>query len=136
MLYTAVSVGVPDSILRQSTMARSDYPNLSFPPRCILHALCQPVCTRRDPGGKPSGARVYCPPLRFPQSTLDDSGHNQSEPSLMLQAMQLQSAPTQEHQELSCTENDGCVAAATCGTSQCCSLPFGCCPCASCSVVL
>ena len=49
----AIIVGVPDSILRQSTMARSDYP-----------------------GGKLSGVRVYDPPLRFPQSTLDDSGRN------------------------------------------------------------
>ena len=76
MLYTACSVGVPDSILRQSAMAQSDYPNLSFPPRCTIAALCQPACTCRDPGEKPSGARVYYPPLRFPQSTLDDLGRN------------------------------------------------------------
>ena len=40
MPYTAISVGVPNSILRQSTMAQSDYPNLSFPPRCTVAHLC------------------------------------------------------------------------------------------------
>ena len=34
MPYAAISVGVPDSILRQSAMVQSDYPNLSFPPAC------------------------------------------------------------------------------------------------------
>ena len=84
-----------------------------------MHVLHQPVHTRRDPGGKPSGARVYYPPLRFPQSTLDDSGCNRGEPSLTLWATQLQLAPTQGCQELSCIENDVCVAAATHSTSQC-----------------
>ena len=43
MPYMAISVGVPDSILRQSAMAQSDYPNPSFPPRCIIvHAT--PAC--------------------------------------------------------------------------------------------
>ena len=102
-------------------MARSDYPNPSFPPKCIVHALCQPAHTRRDPGGKPSGTRVYYPPLRFPQSTLDDSGRNQGEPSPTLRATWLQSAPTKGCQELSRTGNDVRVAVATCGTSQCCS---------------
>ena len=32
----AISVGVPDSILRQSKMAQSDYPNPSFPPRYAI----------------------------------------------------------------------------------------------------
>ena len=83
--------------------------------------LCQPARTHRDPGGKPSGARVYYPSLRFLQSTLDDSGHNQGEPSLTLQAMQLLLVPTQGCQELSHTENDECMAVATRSTSQCCS---------------
>ena len=100
-------------------MAQSDYPNPSFPPRCIVHVLCQPVCTHRDPGGKPSGARVYYPSLRLPQSTLDDLGHNQGEPLLTLWATQLQLVPTQGHQEFSCTGNDVWMAAATCSTSQC-----------------
>ena len=33
----------------------------------LLHVLHQPARTCRDPGGKPSGARVYYPSLRFPQ---------------------------------------------------------------------
>ena len=115
----AISVVVPDSILRQSAMAQSDYPNLSFPPRCTVTGLCQPAHTRRDPGGKPSVARVYYPSLRFPQPTLDDLGRNQGEPSLTLQATRLQLVPTQGCQELSHTENDGCMAVATRSTSQC-----------------
>ena len=79
--------------------------------------LCQPACTHRDPGGKPPGARVHYPSLRFPQSTLDDSGRNRGEPLLTLQATWLLSAPTQGCQELSCTENDESMAAATCDTS-------------------
>ena len=98
-------------------MAQSDYPKPSFPPRCIMHVLCQSACTRRDPGGKPSGAKVYYPPLRFPQSTLDDSGRNRGEPLLMLCATWLQLAPTQGCQELSCTENDVCMTEATPSTS-------------------
>ena len=74
-----------------------------------LHVLHQPVHTRRDPGGKPSGVRVYYPPLRFPQSILDDSGHNQGEPSPPLWATQLQLAPTQGYQKLSHTGNDVCM---------------------------
>ena len=51
----AISVGVPNSILRQSAMAQSDYPNPSFPPRyAVVHAM-PATCTCRDPGGKPSG---------------------------------------------------------------------------------
>ena len=45
-----------------------------------LHAPCQPAFTHRDPGGKPSGVRAYCPSLKFSQSTLDDSGHNRGGP--------------------------------------------------------
>ena len=73
-----------------------------------LYALCQLTRTHRDSGGKPSGARAYYPPLRFPQSTLDDSGHNRYGPMPMLRAMWLQSAPTQGCQELSHTGNDVC----------------------------
>ena len=100
-------------------MAQSDYPNLSFPPRCIVHALRQPVHTRRDPGGKPSGARVYYPPLRFLQFTLDDSGRNRGEPLPTLWATWLQSVPTQGCQELSHTGNDVHMAVATHSASQC-----------------
>ena len=81
--------------------------------------LHQPACTHRDPGGKPSGARVYYPPLRFLQSTLDESGRNRGEPLPMLQATQLQSVPTHECQELSRTGNDGHVAVATHSAFQC-----------------
>ena len=84
-----------------------------------MHTLHQPVCTCRDPGGKPSGARVYYPPLRFLQSTLDDLGHNRGEPSPTLQATWLQLVPTQGCQELLCTGNDVHTAAATRSTSQC-----------------
>ena len=94
-------------------MAPNNYPNPSFPPRCIMHMLNQPAHTHRDPGGKPSGARVYCHPLRFPQSTLDDEGCNRGEPLPMLWAMQLQLVATWGCQELSCTENDVSTAAAT-----------------------
>ena len=81
--------------------------------------LHQPVHTRRDPGGKPSGVRVYYPPLRFLQSTLDDSGHNRGEPLPTLWATWLQLAPTQGCQELSCTGNGGHAAAAKHSTFQC-----------------
>ena len=64
----------------------------------------QPAHARRDPGGKPSGMRVYCPSLKFSQSTLDDSGHNRGGPSPMVQAACHQLAPTQGCQELSCTK--------------------------------
>ena len=84
----------------------------------LWHALHQPVHTCRDPGGKPYGARVYYPSLRFPQSTLDDLGHNQGGPLPMLQAMWLQLAPTQDRQELSHTEYGVHMVAATCST-QC-----------------
>ena len=79
----------------------------------LLHALHQPACARRDPGGKPSGTRVYYPSLRFSQSTLDDSGRNQGGPLPTLQAACHQLAPTQGCQELSCTECERHVAAAT-----------------------
>ena len=91
----AISVGVPNSILRQSTMAQSGYPNPSFPPR---YAIVCAMHTHRDPGGKPSGARAYYPPLRFPQSTLDDLGRNQYGPVPMLWAMWFQLVPTQGYQ--------------------------------------
>ena len=113
MPYVAISVEVSDSILRQSAMARNDYPNPSFPLDVPLHALCQPARTCRDPGGKPSGTRVYCPSLRFSQSTLDDSGRNQGRPLPMFWAVCLQLAPTQGCQELSRTECEMHVAAAT-----------------------
>ena len=48
-----ISVGVPNSILKQSAMAQSGYPNPSFPPRyAVVHAM-PAMCTRRDPGGNP-----------------------------------------------------------------------------------
>ena len=41
-----ISVGVPDSILRQTAMAQNDYPNLFFPPRCaVVHAMPADVYT-------------------------------------------------------------------------------------------
>ena len=64
---------------------------------------CQPVHVRTDPGGKPSGMRVYCPSLKFSQSTLDDSGCNRGGPSPTVWAACHQLVPTQECQELSCT---------------------------------
>ena len=78
-------------------------------PLYVLHQLMHKC---RDQGGKSSGARVYYPPLRFLQSTLDDSGHNQCGPMPMLRAMWLQSATTQGCQKLSHTENDARVAVA------------------------
>ena len=100
-------------------MAQSGYPNPSFPPRyAIVHAT-PATHTPRDLGGKPSGARAYYPPLMFPQSTLDDSGHNRYGPMPMLRVMWLQLAPTQGCQELSRTENNACVASATHSNSQC-----------------
>ena len=98
-----ISVGVSDSILRQSAMAWSDYPNPSFPPRCTI-TCATPAC----------GMSVYCPSLKFPQSTLDDLGHNRGGPSPTLWAACHQLVPTQGHQELSCTECGVHMAAATC----------------------
>ena len=91
----AISVGDPNSILRQSAMAQSAYPNPSFPPRYAVVCTTPAMCTRRNPGEKPSGARAYYPPLRFPQPTLDDSGHNRYGPMPTLQATQFQLVPTQ-----------------------------------------
>ena len=68
------------------------------------HTPRQPVHARRDPGGKPSGTRVYCPSLKFSHSTLDDSGHNRGGPSPMVWATCHQLVPTQGCQELSCTK--------------------------------
>ena len=82
-----------------------------------LHVLHQPVCTCRDPGGKPSGTRVYCPSLKFPQSTLADSGRNRGRPSPMIWAACRQLVPTQGCQELSCTKCEMHMVAATCFTS-------------------
>ena len=49
----AISVGIPNSILRQSAMAQSDYPNPSFPPRyAIVHAM-PATYTHRDPEENP-----------------------------------------------------------------------------------
>ena len=72
----AIRVGVPNSILRQSAMAQSGYPNPSSPPRYAIVCTTSAMHTHMDPGGKPSDARAYYPPLRFQQSTLDDTGHN------------------------------------------------------------
>ena len=86
-----------------------------------LYALHQPACTHRDPGGNPLVQECITLPIRFLQSTLDDLGHNQGEPSPMLWATCLQSVPTQGHQELLHTGSDGCMAVATHGVFQCCS---------------
>ena len=77
-----------------------------------LHVPHQPAHACRNPGGKPSGTRVYCPSLKFSQSTLDDSGHNRGEPSPMIRAACHQLAPTQGCQELSCTKCKMCTVAA------------------------
>ena len=69
-----------------------------------LHTPHQPVHACRDPGGKPSGMRVYCPSMRFSQSTLDDSGCNRGGPSPVVRAACHQLVPTQGCQELSHTE--------------------------------
>ena len=82
---------------------------------CVLY---QPAHACRDPGGKPSGTRVYCLSLRFSQSTLDDLGHNRGGPSPAVQAACPQLVPTQGHQELSCTECKICVVVATRSTSM------------------
>ena len=79
-------------------------PICPFLPDVSLHAPRQPAHACRDPGGKPSGTRVYCPSLKFSQSTLDDLGHNQGRPSPMVRAVCRQLVPTQGCQELSCTE--------------------------------
>ena len=81
------------------------------------HVPCQPAHAHRDPGGKPSGTRVYCPSLRFSQSTLDDSGHNRGGPLPTVWAACHQLAPTQGHQELSCTKCRSCTMVATHSTS-------------------
>ena len=83
----------------------------------LSHMPCQPACARRDPGGKPSGMRVYCPSLKFSQSTLDDSGCNQGGPSPTVWAVCYQLVPTQGHQELSCTKCGIPVVVATHSTS-------------------
>ena len=76
------------------------------------HVPHQPAHAHRDPGGKPSGMRVYCLSLRFSQCTLDDSGHNQGGPSLAILAACPQSVPTQACQELSRTECEICAVVA------------------------
>ena len=81
-----------------------------------LHVSHHLTHAHRDPGGKPSGMRVYCPSLRFSQSTLDDSGHNQGRPSPMVRAACHQLAPTQGCQELSHTKCEICVVVATWST--------------------
>ena len=83
----------------------------------LLHMLHQPAHAHRDPGGKPSGMRVYCPFLKFSQSTLDDSGCNRGGPSPMIWAVCHQLGPTQGCQELSCTKCEMHAVAATCSTS-------------------
>ena len=77
----------------------------------------QPACACRDPGGKPSGTRVYCPSLKFSQSTLDDSGHKRGRPLPMVQAVCHQLVPTQGCQELSCTKCEICMVVAMHSTS-------------------
>ena len=82
------------------------------------HMPHQPVHAHRDLGGKPSGTRVYCLSLRFSLSTLDDSGCNRGGPLPTVQAVCPQLAPTQGHQELSCTECKICAVVATQSTSM------------------
>ena len=77
-----------------------------FLPDVSLHMPHQPVHARRDPGGKPSGTRVYCPSLKFSQSTLDDSGCNQGGPLPTVWVVCHQLVPNQGCQELSCTEHE------------------------------
>ena len=71
------------------------------------------LCVHVGIQGKPSGTRVYCPSLKFPQSTLDDSGCNRGEPLPVVRAACHQLVPTQGHQELSCTECEICSVVAT-----------------------
>ena len=68
-------------------------------------------------GGKPSGTRVYCPSLKFSQSTLDDSGRNRGGPSTTAWAACCQLVPTQGCQELSHTKCKIHAVVATCSTS-------------------
>ena len=82
-----------------------------------LHTPHQPACAHRDPGGKPSGTRVYCPSLKFSQSTLDDSGCNQGGSSPTVWAACRQLGPTQGCQELSHTKCKICAVVATHSTS-------------------
>ena len=49
----AISVGVPNSILRQSAMAQSGYLNLSFPSRYAIVCATPTKHTHRDPGENP-----------------------------------------------------------------------------------
>ena len=90
----------------------------------LLHVPCQPAHACRDLGGKPSGTRVYCLSLRFSQSTLDDSGSNQSGPSPTVRAACPQLAPTQGCQKLSHTECKICGVVAMWSTLM--SLPPRC----------
>ena len=83
----------------------------------LTHVPHQPAHARRDPGGKPSVTRVYCPSMKFSQSTLDDSGHNRGGPLPMVWTACHQLAPTQGCQELSRTKCRIHVVAATCSTS-------------------
>ena len=82
-----------------------------------LHAPRQPAHARRDPEGKPSGTRAYCPSLKFSQSTLDDLGHNRGGTLPMNQATCRQLVPTQGCQDLSHTKCKIRAMAATCSTS-------------------
>ena len=49
----AISVGVPNSILRQSAMAQSGYLNSSFPSRYAIVCITPAMHARRDPGEIP-----------------------------------------------------------------------------------
>ena len=99
-------------------MARSNYPNPSFPPRCIVAHATTAAHAHRDPGGKPSGMRVYCLYLRFSLSTLDDSGRNRGGPLPTVQAACPQSVPNQGCQELLYTECKICAVVAMQSTSM------------------
>ena len=85
MPYVAIGVEVSDSY------SRAQWLKVIISIRPLLldvlsHMPHQPAHACRDPGRKPSGTRVYCPSLKFSQSTLDDSGHNRGGPSPTVRA--------------------------------------------------
>ena len=112
MPYVAISVEVSDYLKCRAQWLEVIIPICPFLLDISLHAPHQPAHTRRDPGGKPSGMRVYCPSLKFSQSTLDDSSRNRGGPSPTVQAACSQLVPTQGCQELSCTECEICAVVA------------------------
>ena len=59
---------------------------------------------------------VYCPSLKFSQSTLDDLGRNRGGPLPVVRAACHQLAPTQGCQDLSRTRCEICTVVAMCST--------------------